>query len=222
MTLNIYFIRHAQSTTNVDPRNLIGGKNPHVELTKEGERQANLLGRHLKKKGVSCDLAYSSDTVRTQSTARIVLKEISYKGQIVINKDLVERDQGDWRGKPRSIYDRPDVVRKLAKDSWNFKPGDHVLGESEKEVALRMTDVLEKIVLTNTFVKTNIFVFSHAHAIRCMLATWCDLEVSDIYIDNTSVTLIRFRNVLWIDPFYPCEDGVCSKDLWANTDHLRS
>lgn len=220
MTVNIYFIRHAQSTANVDPRNLIGGKNPHVKLTKEGEIQAKLLGQHFKKKGVCCDLAYSSGAVRTQSTAQIVLKEIGYKGRIVIDEDLVERGQGDWQGKPRSIYKRPDVVRKLAKDSWNFKPGDRVRGESENEVAHRMVRVLQQIVFTNTFVKTNIFVFSHAHAIRCMLAMWCDLEVSDIYIDNTSVTLLRFHDVFWIDPFYPCDDGICSKDLWANTDHL--
>lgn len=70
MTVNIYFIRHAQSEANADPRHLIGGKNLYVGLTEEGYRQASLLGQHLQ---VTCDVAYSSHTLRTQETALVVL-----------------------------------------------------------------------------------------------------------------------------------------------------
>lgn len=222
--MHVYLIRHAQSTANVDPQHLIGGKNQHVKLTREGRHQAKLLGRYMRRKGISCDKAYSSDTVRTRHTAELVLDEIDYEGKLVILKDLGERDQGDWQGQPHSIYERPEVAHALAKNSWNFIPGDRVLGESENEVAYRMVRALKHVVADTA---QTVFIFSHAHAIRCLLAAWCDLNVNDIYIDNTSVTLLRFDGTTWLDQSddgIETDDGerVCSRDLWNDTAHLRS
>lgn len=205
MTVNIYFIRHAQSEANVDPRHLIGGKNLYVGLTDEGYRQARLLGHRLQ---VTCDIAYSSHALRTQETARIVLDEIGYEGDLIIDKDLVERDQGDWQGRPRSLYQQPEVLRALAKDSWHFRPGDHRLGESESDVAHRMTRAIERII--SDMGEGNIFIFTHAHAIRCLLSVWCNIPIKEIYIDNTSVTRLRVTN----------EEITCFDKWWNNTDHL--
>ena len=201
MAVSLYLIRHAQSTANVDPRHLIGGRNLQVPLTDEGYRQAKLLGKCLRQKGVECDVAYCSPALRTAETARIVLKEMEYEGEVVFDLDLLERDQGDWSGRPRtSVYYPP---------SRDFRPGDRQKGESEHDVAQRMSRALERIV-RNARVNTNVFIFSHAHAIRCLLAEWCEIPVQEIYIDNTSVTHLRVTS----------REVICSHNEWGNTDHL--
>jgi broad specificity phosphatase PhoE len=235
--LSIFFIRHAQSTANVDNENSIGGRDIDVELTNYGYKQAELLGEAFSKENAKCDAAFTSYATRTQETARIVLNKINYSGWVVVEENLIEHDTGDWEGFPKSIYSREDVKEEIKEDLWNFRPGDCVKGESLSDVADRMVRVVNQIV--NHYSRysciQNVFVFSHSVAIKALLVKWCGLSLPsthEIQIDNTSVTVLRFKDGVWIDPLVPYEgqqgdvvrsvDGelLVSTDLWNDTSHL--
>jgi len=85
--LNFYFIRHAESTANVDSY-LIGGRN--INITEKGRYQAHCLGKSCSDKGIKCDVAISSTAVRTQETAQIVLSMLSYDEPIKLYDELLE------------------------------------------------------------------------------------------------------------------------------------
>jgi broad specificity phosphatase PhoE len=236
--LNLYFVRHAQSEANVDKRNLIGGKNIAVPITREGYKQAILLGDYFRRNNITCDVAFSSHAKRTKETAEVVLVINGYTGWLTIEEELIEHDSGDWDGLSRDVYNRPDVKEELAEDYWNFEPGDSVKGESENEIADRMIKFILKTLKHYSQYPciSNIFIFSHAFAIKFMLAKWCGLHLPDahkITIDNTGVTVLRFKNGIWINPLVPYEgqenDNVLtdkkqrlvhSTDLWNSTEHL--
>ena len=57
-------------------------------LNKRGKRDAPLIGRLLKKKGLVPDIIISSTAIRARSTAEAVAKASGYKGEIVFDKSL--------------------------------------------------------------------------------------------------------------------------------------
>jgi broad specificity phosphatase PhoE len=226
--LNVYFIRHAQSVSNVDKRNLINGHDLDALITEKGKEQCRMLGLYFKKKGIICDATFCSNAMRTQMTAKNVLSEMSYDGTVTIDENLVENHAGDWVGRERSIYNRDDIRTALDNDGWNFTPGNVIFGESHNDVANRMLNTLDKIVSyysSHPTVKNispdrnihgvNIFVFSHCVAIRDMLAKLYHLNLNNAYkiaIDNTSVTLVRFENGKLINPLVKCKEYKFKKD----------
>ena len=57
-------------------------------LNKRGKRDAPLMGRLLKKKGLVPDNIISSTAIRARSTAKAVAKASGYKGEIILNHSL--------------------------------------------------------------------------------------------------------------------------------------
>jgi broad specificity phosphatase PhoE len=204
--LHFYYIRHAESETNIDTNNRIGGHNLDTNLTPLGIEQSKLLGQRLK----NIDIVYSSTAIRTQKTA-----QISLNTSMILDADLLEQYQGDWTGKSRSIYDRSDVRLALDADNWNFVPGDIVKGESHCDVAKRMTQWLYKKIdqYQGRQDDLHICIFSHGLAIKYMLTelmNWDKPSAYKIIINNTSVThlvyngtklsLADFNNTNHLDP----------------------
>jgi len=232
--LTIYFIRHAQSEANINGSNHIHGPNTKVPLTDMGTKQAKRLGSHFKNIEIIPDVVFSSPALRAQQTADIVLTKTGFTGWVIIEDDVVEARNGDWAGKPRSFY---STVK--AEDQWKLIPGDEHLGESPKQVAGRMVDVLYRIIYhysTYPCIKT-IFIFSHSRAIKYMLTKLYNLQHSfsanEMKIDNSSVTTIEVQNGKIIDNLAPYsgqsgvdilvrENGklVYSTALWNDTSHL--
>jgi probable phosphoglycerate mutase len=234
--LNIYLIRHAESQANIDTRNLVNGLNLDSPLTEKGRTQALLLGKHLQKNNIKCDVAFSSHALRTRQTSKIVLDNMGYNGWCIVNESLIEQNSGDWEGISRDIYNRPDVRLALDTDNWNFIPGEVVFGESQNQVAERMFKTINKIVAHYSqypYVQ-NIFVFTHSMAIKYMLAKIFKLDLPTAYkieCENTSITCLRFEHGHLINPLVPCSqnnntlltaDGqsVKSNDLWNDITHL--
>ena len=178
MSVNFYFIRHAESTSNVDKRNLIGGNNWEVKLTSLGVKQAIALGKKFLKERVKFTEIYTSSAVRAKETARISLEILGYSGPRSETSRLLEQTQGGWNGKSKDIYKRLDVRKALDRDNWNYVPGDNIPGESSKMVADRMIFWLKE-VLKNYSTDPNIHniaVYSHGLAIKFMLAELADLD----------------------------------------------
>jgi hypothetical protein len=69
--IEIYLIRHAQSTANTRPE-LIAGRSPSAPLTETGMHEARALGAFLRSTGVAFDAVYSSPLERAKQTAEVV------------------------------------------------------------------------------------------------------------------------------------------------------
>ncbi len=187
MVLEVYFIRHAESETNLDLTHVAGQSN-WAKLTENGIAQAKALGKRLK--SIRFDAVYSSPAARAKQTAEYCLRSMGADYHVNLEPRLLEIDQGDWQGRPRDeIYNREDVVKGLAKDCWHFIPGDNVKGESQAAVAKRMRDWLEGLK------DGRIAAFSHGVAIKFLLADLFDRDKRTAYrtpIDNTSITIVRY------------------------------
>jgi phosphohistidine phosphatase len=80
---SVLLLRHAKSSWK-QPK-LADHNRP---LNKRGKRDAPLMGRLLKKKGLVPDIIISSTAIRARATAEAVAKASSYKGEIFLNKSL--------------------------------------------------------------------------------------------------------------------------------------
>jgi phosphohistidine phosphatase len=80
---SVLVLRHAKSSWKHP--DIIDHDRP---LNKRGERDAPLMGRLLKKKGLVPDIIISSTAIRARSTAEAVAKTSGYKGKITFNRSL--------------------------------------------------------------------------------------------------------------------------------------
>jgi broad specificity phosphatase PhoE len=196
MSLELYLMRHAESTYNAENNLKIGGQSNHIQLSDKGVRQALLLGQRLKDDKMVFDKIYSSTADRAYNTAMIVSALIQYPlDKIIKSERLLELDQGDWTGKRRDKTYTPEVKKIVDADSWNFKPPS---GESQKMVAERMYGyILENIVNKyNPDKDESVAVFSHGNAIKCFLRKIMEFNPKYIFrlsINNASISHLTYE-----------------------------
>ena len=113
------------------------------------------------------ECVYSSNYIRAISTAKYVAEKNNLEINIV--DDLGERKFGitSWSELPK------DFERKQFMDE-NYKIGN---GETQKEVRVRMSNIVMRILTENKNKK--IAIFCHATAISYLLKNWCDIEIVD-------------------------------------------
>lgn len=73
-TTEVWFSRHAESTSNVESKMSDGSDNPHI--TEKGREQAKNAGKTLRDQGKNFDVIIHTDRIRTYDTARIIGEEI--------------------------------------------------------------------------------------------------------------------------------------------------
>ncbi|MEM7510093.1 MAG: histidine phosphatase family protein [Bacteroidota bacterium] len=195
--IDLYLIRHAESTGNVD-NHIIGGQSNHLKLTPRGEDQALRLGKRLAGEAFQPDLIISSIAVRAAHTARIASKEFGYsEDKIEYTEEMVEHSQGDWEGKPRKEYYTKEAFLERAKDPLNFKPPG---GESLLDVEERAHAFLEKSVIPRAEQYPSIALFSHGMTIRCIVRKILDAGADMAFqtvIHNTSITQLHYGKRGW-------------------------
>jgi len=142
--LDLYLVRHAQSEMNLEAH-LIGGRSNHVPLSPIGELQGSYLGKRFRNERVRFSRIYSSTAVRTQKTAHLTSHEIEFPvNKIILSEDLLELDQGDWEGQPRSEIYTSEMLAMINANNWEFTPPH---GESQRMVEERMYSVVERNLL---------------------------------------------------------------------------
>ncbi len=163
----IYLIRHSK------PLNV---NNSHTsdDLQLQNEKKIlSLEGEKIAKEKLNSDIfndiecVYSSNYIRAISTAKYVAEKNNLEINIV--DDLGERKFGitSWSELPK------DFERKQFMDE-NYKIGN---GETQKEVRVRMSNIVMRILTENKNKK--IAIFCHATAISYLLKNWCDIEIVD-------------------------------------------
>jgi broad specificity phosphatase PhoE len=202
MEINFYLIRHGESEANVSLENKIVGRSVDVPLTSNGRSHAIKTGEFFKNQGIKFDAVYSSPANRTLKTGRLCLRAMDVNMHITMDERILEQDQGGWQGLSREIYKREDVRSALDNDNWTYIPGDELPGESQKMVGYRMKAWINSKVTEYSKHKSNIniAVFTHALAIKFLLAELLDLDRKTAYTDtvnpikNASITVLTFIN----------------------------
>ena len=201
--INIYLIRHGESTANIIP-DLIG-QEPNTELTSNGVNQAGRLGSRFLKAGIELDRIYSSTYKRAMDTANIFAKVTGYKSSMGLSSDLVEYNAGAWKGKRRSdIYADVENIQKLTYLNMNFVFPN---GESYMQVERRASSFIEREIVCNKDIlamaedkSLQIAIFSHGQTIKAILHYILGFDQSfmwKISINNTAVTHLVFGDRGW-------------------------
>ncbi|MCB1417538.1 MAG: 2,3-bisphosphoglycerate-dependent phosphoglycerate mutase, partial [Notoacmeibacter sp.] len=168
MAGTLVLVRHGQSEWNL--KNLFTGwKDPG--LTEKGVAEAKAAGQALKAKGLTFDIAFTSELSRAQNTLKLILEEMGQTG-LETRKDIAlnERDYGDLSG-----LNKDDARAKWGEEqvhvwrrSYDVPPPG---GESLKDTLARtlpyfVTDILPQVMAGKT-----VIVAAHGNSLRsiCMV-----------------------------------------------------
>lgn len=200
---DIYLIRHAEAEGNLYRRSQ-GQYDSNI--TPLGRSQIALLAERFRETPI--DALYSSDLIRTQSTASAILKYHPAL-RIQTNPLLREINVGVWEDIPWGNLSRdwPEQMELFARDPDRYHvPGSERFGE----VVERMERALTAIAQEND--GKTVAVFSHGMAIRAFLCHLMGLPSEQVikvpHGDNTAVQKLHF------------EDGRFSIEYYNDNSHL--
>jgi 2,3-bisphosphoglycerate-dependent phosphoglycerate mutase len=166
MTHLLVLCRHGQSEWNL--KNLFTGwKDP--DLTALGVDEARAAGRKLKAKGISFDVAFTSDLVRAQKTCQLMLDELGQsKLEIRRHMALNERDYGELSG-----LNKDDARKKWGEEqvhvwrrSYDIPPPG---GESLKDTAARVLPYYVHDILPVVLSGKRTLVAAHGNSLRALI-----------------------------------------------------
>ncbi len=162
----LVLVRHGQSEWNL--KNLFTGwKDP--DLTALGVTEAKAGGQRLKARGLSFDVAYTSDLSRAQKTCQLILDEIGQPGLTTIrDQALNERDYGDLSG-----LNKDDARAKWGEEqvhiwrrSYDIAPPG---GESLKDTVARALPYFVAEILPRVMRGEKVLVAAHGNSLRALI-----------------------------------------------------
>ena len=167
MSLNVYFLRHGETTAS-QAGGYCGTLNP--ELTPEGKAMAEDFAAVYK--SIPWTAILVSPMNRTIATAKPLCEAVGITMQL--RDGIREIAYGEWEGKlpeevNRDFHD--EYIRWLADPGWNAPTG----GEKGIEIARRSSLVLKEI--EQLYSTGNILVVSHKATIRIMLCSLLGIDV---------------------------------------------
>jgi Fructose-2,6-bisphosphatase len=178
--MEIYLIRHGETTANVEKR-FAGVLD--VPLTEKGIGQAVLAGEKLK--DVQFDVFYCSNLYRAHETAKIIGKHQAIVPSPL--ESLQEMNFGIWEGKKMEEIqsESGELLNQWFVDFENFKVPE---GESVKEMFERVTNAYKKIIEPFSLDSdVKIAIVAHGGVIQSLLSFLC-------FGDNTGYWKFRIEN----------------------------
>ena len=162
----LVLVRHGQSEWNL--KNLFTGwKDP--DLTEKGIEEAKAGGRALKAKGITFDVAFTSDLIRAQHTCDLLLEELGQPDLPTIrDQALNERDYGDLAG-----LNKDDARKKWGEEqvhiwrrSYDVPPpgGESLKDTSERVLPYYMTEILPRVMAGE-----KVLVAAHGNSLRSLV-----------------------------------------------------
>lgn len=179
----LYLITHSEASVRGNIKKINNNENKIINdekliLSVSGEKNAEAMSKNKELQNI--DAVYSSNYVRTISTAKYIAQE----NNTIINIDdrLNKRLVGNLNN-----YEWSEYMRMQSKN-FDFKmPG----GESLNQVKRRMTSAIKNILM---FEATNrVAVVSHRMSITSLLLAWCDIGYNyngDIILSYKDQTII--------------------------------
>lgn len=142
--MHLYFIRHGESTSNVE--GFITGRQD-VPLTDVGRQQACTAGQSIVTQGINIDRIICSPLARAHDTAKLIAHEIGFpEDRIQINDLVIERAFGTLEGKSKG--DPATMTDEYIKECG---------GELDPEIRARARQLLDSL----REVKGNVLIVSH-------------------------------------------------------------
>jgi broad specificity phosphatase PhoE len=220
----LWLVRHAESQGNVaDQRAQEAGadtleldiRDPDVELSDLGKRQAEALGKWLadQPRKEQPDTVLCSPYTRAASTAEIAVRASGLHLELVRDERLRERDLGVFDGfTGRGIREKfPDeATRRKHLGKFYYRPPS---GESWADVALRVRGVTEMI--EQRYADNRVLVVTHqavAMLFRYVLESLTEREVLDIDADEQIANCAVTR--------YALHDGSLALEAFNEVEHL--
>lgn len=183
--MKMYFIRHGRQDSmlcNVD-----------VALSKEGKRQAELVGERLKKHEVKA--IFTSDMLRAVETGEIINTYINVP--LKIYRDLRETEFGEMEG--LTDEQLKEKYADFYKERDKFESDMHYPGgENGAECYMRMKSAVMEIIAECEEKKIDtVVIVSHAGAIRCFLTGILGIDMARRLqfvktMENCSITEIDY------------------------------
>jgi len=153
--MKIFMFRHGETNLNVD--GLIKGQaiGMKTEFTPKGEYQIQNVAKFLKENGV--EAIFSSDIVRAQETANIILKSISCP--LFVSPIFRGLNVGIFKGQKKKEFEQSEEVKRAFSDYNYAIPG----GESVNQLISRILDGFKSI--RDNYQYQKVCVVSHGAAI---------------------------------------------------------
>lgn len=180
------FVRHGESTGNLEKRYFGHTDGPLTEL---GREQARRTAEFLKDEKI--DVAYSSDLIRAYETGKIIAEK---HGLVpVSDAGLREMYMGKWE---KMLFDDlpklyPNEYKVWMRNLWKSRPTG---GESVEEMACRVRDTVWKIAEGNDG-KTVLVTF-HGTPIRSLCCEWQGIPYERMneveWVPNASVSIVNY------------------------------
>jgi len=193
--MNLYFVRHGVTRERENKKS----QKPDSPLSKEGERQALLLAKRLKKQNLKFDVVFASPFKRARETAEIISREIGAEFELM--DTIHEKASAEYLlGKDPTDKIFVEYLKQLHEFwedlDWKFR-GE---GESLRDVTMR-AQRFEKHLLKN-HLGQDVLAVSHGTFGRCFIASCMlgenfeDNSFSKIFqsmkMDNTGLTLLEY------------------------------
>jgi len=180
----LFFIRHGQTTWNVEHR--LPGQFPGIELTDTGQEQAKRLAQAISVLPLSAIISSPSD--RATETARYLAEGRSLT--IQLEPDLMDIELGHWSGQDRDELSKSDSVWKAFLRNPLVAPEDV---ETFPQVEQRAVAAVERWLKKESTGAYPAFV-THADVIKLLIAHYLGLEAGrarSLIIDNASVSIVE-------------------------------
>jgi broad specificity phosphatase PhoE len=150
METTILLCRHGNTFNSGETPFMVGSKQD-LELTEEGESQAQQLGIVLSQSPIEVEQIISAPLRRTQKFAHVVKTYLTHSHPTSLRLDvrLSELDYGEWSGKTASEIENSFGVRELR--SWNELgewPKSVSFSPSREQVERELRSLLGEIVNT--------------------------------------------------------------------------
>lgn len=153
-TSHIWLIRHGETEWSLSGAHT--GRTD-ILLMQRGREHATAIRSYLENKDIA--LVLSSPRQRALETARL-----AWLGEVVeIDENLCEWDYGEYEGRTTA-----QIREDLQNPDWSVWNNTPPAGEPIEHVAMRAHNVISRAMQA----RRNVAVFSHAHFLRIMAATW--------------------------------------------------
>lgn len=173
----LWLVRHGET-----PWSLSGAHTSRTEiaLTSTGRLQAAAIGQQLK--NVDFSLVLSSPRFRALETCRIA----GYSDIVQVDENLTEWDYGSYEGLTTA------QIRETM-PSWLVWDGPIPGGETLEDVKCRADKVIDRVLAASG----RVVLFSHAHILRILAASWIRLSPHtgrSLFLSAGSVSTLGFEH----------------------------
>ncbi len=183
--LTLYITRHGETEWNIQKR-MQGWKDS--ELTVNGRRNAELLGKRMKE--VDFEAIYASSSKRTETTANLIKGDKDIP--IILDDNLKEIHMGKWEGETFSV-----IKDKYPIEFHSFWNTPHLYDSIDGE---HFDDLKKRVLKSLTSIRDNhrsgnILIVTHSVVIKTLLAHFKKLPLEKLwdppFIHDTSLTIVE-------------------------------